>query len=80
MKKLGKISINPEKVIKNEELVNLKGGGYTITCTGGLDEYYCECLDSVGTWVGCYSSQQAAETDGRSWCASGFVSCQLSNL
>ena len=26
MKKLGKISINPEKVIKNEELINLKGG------------------------------------------------------
>ena len=26
MKKLKKLSINPEKVIKNEELVNLKGG------------------------------------------------------
>lgn len=26
MKKLGKITINPEKVIKNDELVNLKGG------------------------------------------------------
>ncbi len=26
MKKLGKLSINPEKVIKSEELVNLKGG------------------------------------------------------
>jgi len=26
MKKLGKLSINPEKVIKNEELVNLRGG------------------------------------------------------
>ena len=26
MKTLKKISINPEKVIKNEELVNLKGG------------------------------------------------------
>jgi hypothetical protein len=28
MKKIGKISINPEKLIKNEELVNLRGGGY----------------------------------------------------
>ncbi len=26
MKKLGKLSINAEKVIKNEELVNLRGG------------------------------------------------------
>ncbi len=26
MKKLGKILINPEKVIKNEELLNLRGG------------------------------------------------------
>jgi len=25
MKKLGKLLINPEKVIKNDELVNLKG-------------------------------------------------------
>jgi hypothetical protein len=38
MKKLGKLSINPEKVIKNEELVNLKGG-YEIT--GG--PYYVSC-------------------------------------
>ena len=26
MKKLGKLTINPEKVIKNDELVNLRGG------------------------------------------------------
>jgi hypothetical protein len=30
MKKLGKLSINPSKVMKNEELVNLKGGGYDV--------------------------------------------------
>ncbi|MGM0408237.1 MAG: hypothetical protein ACQERU_09635 [Bacteroidota bacterium] len=28
MKKIGKIIISPEKVIKNEELVNLRGGDY----------------------------------------------------
>jgi len=38
MKKIGKLSINPEKVIKNEELVNLKGGygtsgGVCVCCT-----------------------------------------------
>ncbi len=32
MKTLKKLSINPEKVIKNEELVNLRGG---------YDEYEC---------------------------------------
>ena len=42
MKKLGKLLINPGKVLKNEELVSLKGGGYLdgdhylkCTCTGG---------------------------------------------
>jgi hypothetical protein len=39
MKKLGKLTINPSKVMKNEELVNLKGGyngGYSGEgpCTG----------------------------------------------
>ncbi len=36
MKKLGKLSINPEKVMKNEELVNLRGGysGATLACDG----------------------------------------------
>ncbi len=34
MKKLGKLSINPDKLMKNEELVNFKGGyhGYTACC------------------------------------------------
>ncbi len=32
MKKIGKLSINPEKLIKNEELVNLRGGAYILYC------------------------------------------------
>ncbi len=34
MKKIGKISINPEKVIKDDELINLKGGyfGNELAC------------------------------------------------
>lgn len=53
MKKIGKISINPEKVIKNEELVNLKGGygdgPYQVVCASG--DYwgcgydYSNCID-----------------------------------
>jgi len=37
MKKLAKLSINPERVMKNEELVNLRGG----------DGYYCNCICTV---------------------------------
>ena len=45
MKKLGKLIINPEKVIKNEELVNLRGGTYDIPSDTGN----CYHLDY---WVG----------------------------
>ena len=58
MKKLGKISIDPEKVIKNDELVNLRGGysgdgccycaghGFILTVTEG--ECYYECMNAFG--------------------------------
>jgi hypothetical protein len=46
MKKLSKLSINPSKVMKNEELVNLKGGygGYD----GGYDGEICVCSGDYG--------------------------------
>lgn len=47
MKKLGKFSINPEKVIKNDELVNLKGG------YEGLASVYCFAGDN---YLGCVST------------------------
>lgn len=59
MKKLGKLSINPEKVIKNDELVNLRGG-YGSGCDpdAGL-MCYGSCTTSIGTsgtcgfaWIG----------------------------
>jgi len=41
MKKLGKLSINLNKVMKNEELVNLRGGyGYN-----GYDFFVCKLRD-----------------------------------
>lgn len=43
MKKIGKITINPEKVIKNKELVNLKGS------YGGGGSIQCYCKDAAGT-------------------------------
>ena len=46
MKKLGKLSISPEKIMKNEELINLQGGydgAYLCRCgfTGG---YTTDCI------------------------------------
>jgi len=43
MKKLKKFLINPEKVIKNDELVDLKGGYSDYPCT-------CVCFDA-NLWV-----------------------------
>jgi hypothetical protein len=49
MKKLGKITINPEKVIKNDELVNLKGG----YGEGPVSIY---CYDASFNYLGCIST------------------------
>ena len=54
MKKIGKLSINPEKVIKNEELVNLKGGysGASVACStggGGYCQYNIPNCDEADT-------------------------------
>ena len=48
MKKLGKLSINLERVMKNEELVNLRGGDYyggtwkIIDCKYGANPPYAD--------------------------------------
>ena len=46
MKKLNKLQINPEKVMKNEELVTLRGGyGGNVNC-GGSGPYCKGAIDS----------------------------------
>jgi natural product precursor len=62
MKKIGKISINPEKVIKNEELVNLKGGGY-----GGGGPCTCTCFNS--STFECYGYVFAPDGNCPSYCS-----------
>jgi len=79
MKKIGKITINPDKVIKNEELVNLRGG-YDMLCTGfscsGWEkDFYCECVNSVGAWCTCALYSYDAEAEGQIYCASGQAHC-----
>ena len=69
MKKLGKLSINPEKVMKNDELIDLRGGygGY-----GDNDEIACWCLDSSGDPLGpaIYGSQVSQDQ----WCRDQYGS------
>lgn len=52
MKKLGKLSINPEKLMKSEELVNLRGG-YGGSCGPGFIEFCCTIKPCFGcSWIG----------------------------
>lgn len=64
MKKLGKLTINPEKVIKNEELVNLKGGVYEMgnyKCCWDSDPSNCsECVYTSST-VSCSEGASLVE-------------------
>jgi len=62
MKKLGKLSINSEKVIKNEELVNLRGGS---------GSYVCVCC-SIGNVGGNMSS---GECDALGWFQAPYDNC-----
>jgi len=62
MKKLGKITISPEKIMKNEELINLQGGyqGWCCFCEGHGIMYastqdqctlYCDLVyNAIGYW------------------------------
>ncbi len=42
MRKLGKLTISPEKIMKNEELINLQGG---------YGDHWVYCKDSSGTVI-----------------------------
>ena len=61
MKELGKLSINPEKLMKNEELMSLRGGyggygGYDNGACGtcGFDTTMCRCSSStIGAGIVC---------------------------
>jgi hypothetical protein len=65
MKKLGKLEISPEKIMKNEELINLQGG------YEGCPWYSCQCYGTAGTWHGSYCSAQAVADAISYWCING---------
>ena len=54
MKKLGKLEINPEKLIKNEELKALKGGEDCLTSfTCVRNGVYLGCVTVASTYMSC---------------------------
>jgi hypothetical protein len=57
MKVLGKLQINSEKIIKNEELMNLRGGyDFPPNCEAPRFLMHCYCLYNPGEWDGCYNN------------------------
>lgn len=71
MKTLGKLNINPEKVLKDDELKNLRGGDWYGRCI-----IYCEGGEISGYGYG--SSPQAAANalaDRLSWCNGLLIIC-----
>jgi hypothetical protein len=74
MKKLENFLINPEKVIKNEELMNLKGGSYyggtIITCTDGPKAPFVSPQPCA--W---YPDAQALVDDVIRKCVNGNATC-----
>jgi|BioPla2DNA2_1021312.scaffolds.fasta_scaffold22512_2 hypothetical protein len=72
MKKLNKLVINPEKLMKNEELVALRGCGEG-TCGFSVWIPISEVDPTLWNWIRCdvdlYSAQQAVEAAGNgNWC------------
>jgi hypothetical protein len=84
MKKLEKLSINPEKVIKNDELVNLRGGYDPCPCDPGYSYFYCQCwYPDWGTleirkWYACYDSYSNEQiNEAIATCPHGAGACDL---
>ena len=78
MKKLENFLINPEKVIKNEELVILKGGSYyggkIMTCTDDQTSPFVSHQPCA--W---YPDAQALVRDAIRKCANGNATLQVAN-
>ena len=62
MKKIGKLSINLDKVISNDELINLKGGG-SACCVCGNGQAIATSLSQLE----CYDDCKGAGYGGGTW-------------
>ncbi len=65
MKKLNKLEINSEKIMKNEELLSLRGG-YDGATTG------YKCLSSSDAYLGCVNLVNCDSYIGTFYCHSAF--------
>lgn len=71
MKKLGKLEINPDKIMNNEELITLRGGydeqgiWMGCTCSGGANPPYSD------SWEKCYDGASSAASDVEKKCLDG---------
>lgn len=63
MKTIGKLKINPEKIIRNEELMTLKGGygQPNLICYGGTGPF-CEMID-----IGCIDAEYFCNRNCEGW-------------
>jgi hypothetical protein len=69
MKHLSKLVINPEKVMKNEELVNLRGGyDPSIPLGTGKCGFRSQDYMIIGCGVSPEGAKNAAEYLGGYWC------------
>lgn len=79
MKMLGKLLINPEKVMKNGELISLRGGysGETCAAISGTGSILCNVSKSEALFgAGCDSS--GSNCNGN-WCCDSCGSASWNN-
>lgn len=80
MKKLNKLQINSEKLMKNEELVIIRGGygqegtWMKCSCSNGANPPYAD------PWEKCYINVQDELNDVSTRCINGSGSCENLNL
>ena len=83
MKKLGKLTISPEKIMKNEDLINLQGG-YWGTCGPGYwtwECYYRACPGCMEVGPGIVCTPQGLDGCERlSWQYPEMDDCQCTNI
>lgn len=59
MKTIDNLNIAPERVLNDEELIQLKGG---------KDQYICYCKNGPGVWYGYYNSYDHAKASVAVYC------------
>ena len=76
MKKINELRIDSSKLIDKSNLVFLKGGEEGGgPCTSPKKQFQCTCVNSIGSWIGCYVDKAAAEARGDANCESHVATC-----